>query len=140
MDQTRFDVLQSAFQVLNELFLPNAVWVLKGDSFALTLLAELDSGETAPLDIYLLRIPEDKRPTARRPAEPDGTRSYRAQGRIDPDGELFDVNVYVERAPDMKEKRPFVRVSPDFHRLLKERQERRLDAALDTLLGEPPVE
>jgi len=132
VDQTRFDIHQSILQVVSELYMPGSSRNTRGEQFTLTLMVQVSDDATAPLDIYVDRVPEGERNETYRTV--DGTKVIRTQASVDPDAERFDIEVILERSTDHAEKRPFVRVSPDMIRLVREQQERLERAEVEAFL------
>lgn len=93
--QLRFTTVQSARDVVREIYLGKDVQAVRGNAFTLTLLVKSAvQKEDKTIDIYVDRL--DDTDDSVHTTLPDGTRISNTKARITPDGEPFEVAVVVD--------------------------------------------
>ena len=125
MDQTKFEALQPTLRVVSELYMTKFLRIIHGNEFTLVLMVDMPDGATAPLEIYVTRVPVGQRNVVFTAA--DGTKVVATKARIEPEGEQFDIDIILEKSADSSIQRPLVRTSAEMIRLLKDHQRERLE-------------
>ena len=134
VDQTRFDVLQSTFEIVSSLFLDESQYRQRGRQFTMTLLVNVDNSDRSLyLDIYVNRLRAAERAVAK---AIDGSKRVLATASVEPEGEAFDIEIGLSRSRDVKESRPEVRVAPEMFRILRDSQRADQSAAVAKLLAD----
>ena len=128
MNRTRFNVYQSSHAVAHELYLGSFKRLARGDQFTLSLVVEIEGEDSLLLDIYVDRVdsqPEDVI---------DGAKRVMTQASVKPNGERFTIEITFDRAVDLHDAHPEVRVSPDMLRLLQQYRDEHVAASVDAFL------